>query len=45
MIRVIIYESPTKWIITEISESQRDYVREKLTREGYWFVFTETDTN
>lgn len=43
MIRVVIYSSPTKWIITEITKSQIDHVRETLLAEGYWFVFTETN--
>lgn len=43
MIRVVIYNTPTEWIIKEIARSRIDRVREVLTAEGHWFVFTETD--
>lgn len=44
MVRVIIYKSPTEWVIKEIGKEHLDKLRQKLTEEGYYFVFTETAT-
>lgn len=43
MIKVVIYKSPTKWVITEIARSQMSHVRDDLMAQGYHFVFVETN--
>lgn len=42
IIRVIIYKTPTDWLIKDISKNHVDVIRQKLIESGYYFVFTET---
>lgn len=41
---VVIYHEPYRWETFEFPRDKIDVLRERLTEQGLWFVFTETST-